>query len=186
MPTKLLSFYLRVGTGAARLALNVTERVVLGAVRAIGLSGRDGARPAHTGRGSQQPQSQPGVTKLSTPPTRPPGPAANLTTVDYDAEPAAPLDRAQELAKTIDDEPDVVEELAEPGAEDGAGATIKIEEPWDGYSEMNAHAVIARVRKATAAELALVELYERAHKRRRTVLAAAERRHKQISGPASS
>jgi len=185
MPTKLLSFYVRLGTGAARLAFSLTERVVLGAGRAIGLSDRDGAPPAQASPRAQ-PEPQPAETALPEPPTRRQEPAANLTTVDYEAEPATPLDPAQELAKTIDDEPALVEELAEPGAEDGAGATVEIEEPWDGYSKMNAEAVIARLREGTAAELALVELYEQAHKGRQTVLAAAERRHKEISGPAAS
>jgi hypothetical protein len=101
--------------------------------------------------------------------------------IDYEAEPPTPLDPADERAKTIDDEPELVGEWVEPGAEDGAGAAVEVDEPWPGYADMNANAVIARLRKASAAELALVELYERAHKHRKTVLAAAERRHREIS-----
>jgi len=145
MPTKLLSLYLRVGTGVVRLAFKLTERAAVLAGSAIGLTGRDGS-------------------------------AAR-------AEPATPLVPGEEVAKTLDDEPELIEELAEPGAEDGAGAEVEVDEPWEGYAEMNAEAVLARIRQAGAAELALVELYERANKRRKTVLAAAERRHKEISGP---
>ena len=43
MPTKLLSLYLRVGARAARLALRLTERVVMAAGSAIGITGSDGA-----------------------------------------------------------------------------------------------------------------------------------------------
>jgi hypothetical protein len=45
---------------------------------------------------------------------------------------------------------------------------------------MNAGAVIDRLAVATAAQLALVELYERAHRNRPTVLAAA---HKRLTEP---
>ncbi len=178
MPTKLLSLYLRAGTGAVRLAFRLTERVVTLAGSAIGLTGRDGA-PAtavpRTGPAAAEPQES---ARLA--------PAVNRAVVDYEAEPATPLDPAQELAKTIDDEPELVEELAEPGAEDGAGAEIEVDEPWEGYAEMNADAVIARLRQASPAELALIELYERANKGRKTVLAAAKRREKELSGPRES
>src|SRR5689334_19972782 len=32
----------------------------------------------------------------------------------------------------ISEEPELVEEFAEPGAEDGAGAEVHVQEPWDG------------------------------------------------------
>jgi hypothetical protein len=69
----------------------------------------------------------------------------------------------------------LVEEVAETGAEDGAGAQVTIDEPWDGYRLMNAGAVIDRLGGASAAELAAVELYELANRKRRTVLQAAQR-----------
>lgn len=72
------------------------------------------------------------------------------------------------------EEPEFVEAYAEPGAEEGAGASVHIQAPWKGYSEMTAAEVISRLADATREELATVELYERAHRARRTVLAAAE------------
>jgi hypothetical protein len=75
----------------------------------------------------------------------------------------------------VSEEPELVEEFAEPGAEDGAGAEISVSEPWSGYDDMPAQDVIARLEDASAAELAAVQLYERANRQRETVLAAAER-----------
>ncbi len=39
----------------------------------------------------------------------------------------------------------LVRESAEPGAEDGAGASVTVAEPWEGYSGMNAREVVARL-----------------------------------------
>ena len=203
MAAKILSLYLRAGTGAARLAFRLTERAVMLAGSAIGLSGRDGAaapqaeprtEPAEAARQAQSApaDAQPAAAEPAAPQAEisdlaaPPPPTVDESVVDYEAEPATPLDPAEEVAKTVDDEPELVDELAEPGAEDGAGAAVEVDEPWEGYGDMNADAVIARLREASAAELALVELYERSHRRRQTVLTAAERRHKEISGPAAS
>jgi hypothetical protein len=96
-----------------------------------------------------------------------------------------PVDESADRAKTIDDEPELVAEVAEPGAEDGASAELEVDEPWDGYDDLAADDVIERIRQADAAELAVVELYERSHKRRRTVLAAAERRGKELANAPS-
>jgi light-harvesting protein B-800-850 alpha chain len=209
MATKILSLYLRAGTGIARLAFTLTERAVMLAGSAIGLSGRDGA-PApraepRTDQSEAAPEAQaaaaeaqpaaPGAQGAAADPAAPQAETPDLAAppsptvdevVEYDAEPATPLDPAEEVVKTVDDEPELVDALAEPGAEDGAGAAVEVDEPWKDYGGMNADAVIARLREASAAELALVELYERSHRRRQTVLSAAERRHKELSGPAAS
>jgi hypothetical protein len=75
----------------------------------------------------------------------------------------------------VSEEPTLVEELAETGAEDGAGAEVRVAEPWDGYRELSADDIIDRIAGAATAELAAVELYEQSHRRRRTVLVAVER-----------
>ena len=75
----------------------------------------------------------------------------------------------------VDEEVVLVAEVAEEGAEDGAGAEVRIEEPWEGYDEMTAPQINDRLTAATSELAAAVELYESAGKRRRTVLAAAER-----------
>jgi hypothetical protein len=75
----------------------------------------------------------------------------------------------------IDTEHELVAEFAEAGAEDGAGAEISVAEPWPGYSKLAASDVIDRLTVASDAERAVVALYEREHKKRKTVLAATGR-----------
>jgi hypothetical protein len=72
----------------------------------------------------------------------------------------------------------LVDELAEPGAEDGAGANIEVAKPWEGYDQMTAKKIVARLRSSSAAELAMVELYESANRNRETVFAAVKRQLK--------
>jgi hypothetical protein len=69
----------------------------------------------------------------------------------------------------------LVREEAEAGAEEGAGASITIQEPWDGYGQLHARDVVGRLAAATTAELAAVQLYEAAHRKRQTVIAAVQR-----------
>jgi hypothetical protein len=75
----------------------------------------------------------------------------------------------------VDEEPVLVAEVAEEGAEDGAGAELNVEAPWDGYDRMTAADIRDRLRAASPAEAAAVELYESAGKSRRSVLDAADR-----------
>ncbi len=75
----------------------------------------------------------------------------------------------------MSEEPELVRQVAEPGAEDGAGAQVTVEEPWKGYSKLNANDVVARLSVASQAELAAVTLYESTHQARPTVLSAVER-----------
>lgn len=78
----------------------------------------------------------------------------------------------------VSEEPVLVREEAEPGAEEGAGASVNVREPWDGYGKLSARDVVDRLTGATAAEIAAVQLYEMAHRSRQTVLQAAERQLK--------
>ena len=48
----------------------------------------------------------------------------------------------------VSTEPELVEEVAEPGAED-AGAQIRVREPWPGYRSLKARDVVARLASAT-------------------------------------
>jgi hypothetical protein len=88
--------------------------------------------------------------------------------VDYDAPAPAEPDH-------IDTEAELVEEVAEPGAEDGAGAQVHVAEPWDGYRGLRAADVIDRLAEASPEELAAIELYELTSRKRKTVIAAAQR-----------
>ena len=75
----------------------------------------------------------------------------------------------------ITEQPELVGAVADPGAEGGAGATVHVREPWEGYKRMRADDVVDRIAAATTAELAAIELFETAGKRRVTVLEAVER-----------
>lgn len=203
MIRRLVGFYVSAGTGAVRLAANVTIGGVklVGAVaeRAMGASRTPSAEP---GRGpgasmaeaeavqrepapeaEAETQAVPVGDAESAPAQEPEPPLSAQPAVDYDASPPTPLDRTDERAKTVDEEPELVAEFAERGAEEGAGATTTVDEPWEGYREMNADAVIARIDQADLAELAMIELYEQAHRRRQAVLHAAEHRHRSLVGP---
>lgn len=70
----------------------------------------------------------------------------------------------------------MVAESADTGAADGAGAQVRVDEPWEGYSRLNAKDVVAQLATADTAMLAVVRLYEAANRNRRTVLAEIERR----------
>lgn len=96
-----------------------------------------------------------------------------------DDEPPAPL---REEPAHVSAEPELVQESAEPGAEDGAGAGITVAEPWNGYGRMSAKDVIDRARTADVAELATMRLYEARHRARQTVLSAVDRQLKLASG----
>jgi uncharacterized protein with von Willebrand factor type A (vWA) domain len=74
--------------------------------------------------------------------------------------------------------------VAEPGAEEGAGAQIHVAEPWEGYAQLKAADVIDQLAGRDAAQLAAVELYELSHRKRRTVIDAAQRELRRAQGPA--
>lgn len=101
---------------------------------------------------------------------------ASSTTLPSAAQPspATGLEAASEPVH-VSEEPELVEEFAEPGAEEGAGAEIHVDPPWDGYDQMGVKQVLARFSTADAAELAAVQLYESSHRRRQTILNAVQR-----------
>jgi hypothetical protein len=96
---------------------------------------------------------------------------------------AAPGEPIVSEAVHVSEDPELVEEVAEPGAEDGAGAAVRIREPWPGYRLMKAAEIVDRLASASAEELAAVELYELAGRGRTSVVAAARRALKQASPP---
>jgi hypothetical protein len=99
--------------------------------------------------------------------------------------PPEPLSIAAERTPVhVSEEPELVRAVAEPGAEDGAGAAIRVAEPWNGYRRMTAKDVVERARSANQAELAAVRLYESRHRSRQTVLAAVDRQLKLANGSA--
>lgn len=129
-------------------------------------------RPAFASEGPPLASDRPAPRPVA-PPT-PPGPVEAMT-----------LTPAPDPAH-IESESELVAERADPGAADGAGAELTVEEPWSGYSAMNAADIIDRVPTLSDAELAVSQLYEATHRQRRTVLAALDSRLKsQLPRPSS-
>jgi hypothetical protein len=107
----------------------------------------------------------------------PPKPAASPP--PEAAAPPAPAEPAaapppQPAPPHISEEPTLVAETAEPGAEEGAGAELRVDEPWAGYAKLTAAEIRDRLASASDEELAAVELYESTHRRRRTIIDAAQ------------
>lgn len=121
-----------------------------------------------------------GTDAPSVPPSAPPpnAPVADAP-VEWAQEPPSPL---VEQPAHVSEEPELVQESAEPGAEEGAGAGITVAEPWEGYGRMSAKDVIDRARTANVAELATMRLYEARHRARQTVLDAVDRQLKLANG----
>jgi hypothetical protein len=188
MPKKLLNLYVRAVGGAVRLPFTVASRTTKlafdTAEAAYGLV-RGGGEPAQrepTPSPSTPSPSAPAPAHDSRAEAEPqPAPLSDAPAIDYDAEPLTPIGHDAEVAKTIDDEDELVAEFADPGAEDGPGATIEVDPPWHGYEVMHADDVVARIADADEAELFVLELYERAHKKRQTVIEAAEGRLRELA-----
>jgi pimeloyl-ACP methyl ester carboxylesterase len=67
-----------------------------------------------------------------------------------------------------------VAESADPGAEEGAGAELHVDPPWEGYDEMTVPEIRERLQDASPELLTLVRLYESTHKNRTGVMRALE------------
>jgi hypothetical protein len=102
------------------------------------------------------------------------------------SEPAVDYDTPTPIEpEHVSEEAELVEESADPGAEDGAGAQIRIGEPWPGYRTMKAAEIVARIESGSPAELAAVELFEMSGRKRKSVLQAAERALRRANPPRS-
>ena len=97
-------------------------------------------------------------------------PASPAATAD--APPAVPDEL---IPDHVDEEPVLVAEAAEEGAEEGVGAELTVEPPWEGYDQMTAADIRDRLAAASPVEAGAVELYERTHRDRSSVIDAAER-----------
>jgi hypothetical protein len=180
MSGSLILLPLRLSLRATRLAVRGAREIVEQAAGLVGLAHDEAPLPDFHAAPDEPPtwiERPPRPTQTQTAetaaPTGPDG-AAEPTLidrgqpVDYDA--PAPAESAH-----IDTDDELVEEVAEPGAEDGAGAQVRIAEPWAGYRALRAADVINRLAAASSEELAAIELYELSGRKRRTVIAAAQR-----------
>ena len=136
---------------------------------------RRGRRP-HPGRRAGI--EEPAETRFCTRRHRHPPPRQHLPASRAASLAAAPIAEPAHVSE----EPELVRESAEPGAEEGAGAGITVIEPWAGYGRLNAKDVIDRARTASVAELAAMRLYEARHRARQTVLAAVDRQLRLANG----
>lgn len=177
MVGELITLPLRVGVRVTQLWLRVAgdaaEVTVKLAVRTLN---RDRDRPPSYVPPTRYPQPERGTaTRVQTDP-----PVTVLARAED-----RPLPQLREVPAHVSEEPELVEERSAPGAEDGAGPEIHVQEPWKGYKQANAREVIARLATADSATLAAVQLYEGGHKRRQTILAAVERQLRSTNGSGS-
>jgi hypothetical protein len=160
---------------AGSVALPIARRL---AARILG--DRPGGDDASGWTRRWEPSSSRPVGEPPPPPSEPRRPAAAAPAPRRPAPPPAPAPATRTPAPPepahVDRGADVVAESADAGAADGAGAEVRVDEPWDGYSRLTARDVTAQLATANAATLAVVRLYESSHRNRRTVLAAVDRR----------
>jgi hypothetical protein len=116
---------------------------------------REAERLAAAEAAARRPAARPGAARRRTRPTpmRPVAPAPE----------PAPAHVSEEA-----------EQVASFGPSDDPGSTIEVQAPWKGYDGHSAAEVIRRVRSGDDATRAVVLLYERTHKARKSVIAAAE------------
>jgi len=154
--------------GAARKAGSAALPIVRGLAARV-LGDRPGGDDASGWTRRWEPSSSRPVGEPPPPPSTPRRSAATAPT------PVPPAPAPREPAH-VDRGAEVVAEFADAGAADGAGAEVRVDEPWDGYSRLTARDVTAQLATANPATLAVVRLYESSHRNRRTVLAAVDRR----------
>jgi hypothetical protein len=181
MAGKLITLPLRVSLRSAQLLTHLAGGTATGA---LALAGRT--------LGALAPSRPTPPTTAPAPPARPARKAPSVHAVSSIHTPRPELASpetppAPEIPREpvhVSEEPELVREVAEPGAEDGAGAAIHVAEPWNGYGHMSARDVIERAKSANRAQLAAVRLYEARHRSRQTVLAAVDRQLKLSNGSA--
>src|SRR3954471_18569495 len=179
----------RLGWGLTRFGLHlVGEAARIPLKIAGGLLGHDDppqqraapARPTPAAAPSPPPPRPERAAPARPAPTPPPQREEPAAQPPREAAPASLAELESEEPLHVDVEVELVGEFSEVGAEDGAGAEIHVDPPWDGYSRMKVAAIQERVQTASQAELAVVQLYEGTHRNRRSVLDAVERRSKEL------
>ncbi len=131
------------------------------------------------------------TTEERTPPPPAPPPPSSRARPARAARPAPPPPAASATAPApADPEPAPVAVVPEPTrgqaariraeqraaeqTEDSPGPEIRVGEPWPGYGSMNAPEIIDRAKASDEAVKAVVLLYERAHRNRKTVVQAVQ------------
>ncbi|HUA49504.1 MAG TPA: hypothetical protein VMA77_29990 [Solirubrobacteraceae bacterium] len=174
MAGKLITLPLRVSFRSARL---LTRAASGSAGCALSLTGRAIAAVAPAPPTPQATQPPPAETSSSPRPAPSVRAVSSIRTQGPEPRERPEIPEVREPPH-VSEEPELVREVAEPGAEEGAGAAVTVAEPWNGYRQMSAKDVIARAKSANRAQLAAVRLYESRHRSRQTVLAAVDRQLK--------
>lgn len=188
MVGELVKLPVRVGTRVTRLWFHAIEETVSLSVSATGRVIELLASRSPNGAGVEVPPREPArpverplprePARPAQPPS-PPEPRAPVPPTPSAPAPSAPAPIAPAAIETepvhVSEEPVLVEEFAEPGAEQGAGAEVHVDPPWDGYEQMTARQVITRLATADPAEAAAVQLYEGKNRSRQTVMNAVDR-----------
>lgn len=173
----------RLGLTAGEIALEVALGLVRGTRRALDGDRSHEQRVApfkapppppsrQTAPARPEPAPPPRRPEAATPPPVPPAAAEG---------PAVPVVPPPAGAKTVDDDPVPVGEFGGEGAAEGAGAEVTVDEPWDGYDTMTAAQIQKRLAGADREALAAVVLHEGVGRKRKSVIAAAEKRLRQLS-----
>jgi hypothetical protein len=192
MAGELFTLPLRLGVRWTQLMFRTAEgvagvaiRIAGEAVRSVTPGGSDaGPAPDARPRPADETAVQDRVTPVVPPDAAPPrteeiggrqAPPDDVRQAPPEPDPAA-------QPAHVSEEPELVREEAESGAEEGAGADVTVIEPWQGYERMTAQEVIDRLADASPAELATVRLYESGKRSRQTVLTAVDRELKRQTG----
>jgi hypothetical protein len=144
------------------------------------------SRPPREPRAPRADATAPVSPPVAEPPPPAPEPVAPAPVAPAPAaEPVAPA--PEPVAPAPPPEPPIVVPDLTPGqaarireeqreaeaTEDSPGAVVHVDEPWQGYASMNAPEIIDRLRVSDDVVKAVVLLYERSHRSRKTVLRAA-------------
>jgi hypothetical protein len=177
LPMKAAESFVRISIRLAEAAADVA-------------SGWVGARRrARAPRPAPAPPPAPAATapRASRPPREPRAPRADATAPVSPPVAEPPPPAPEPVAPAPPPEPPIVVPDLTPGqaarireeqreaeaTEDSPGAVVHVDEPWQGYASMNAPEIIDRLRVSDDVVKAVVLLYERSHRSRKTVLRAA-------------
>jgi hypothetical protein len=163
----------------ARQAIDIAGGVVGGVAGRLGLHNGNGDSDVVNGEVVHDPEPAP-----PRPAAREPEPLVAQAAPPPPPAPPAPVAPPPQPAPLhVSTEPELVEEFSEPGAEDGAGAQVRVGEPWPGYRHLKARDIVARLPSLSREELAAVELFEVTGANRKSVVVAAQRALTKASPP---
>jgi len=167
-------------TRVAEISLTVAQRagsLALSAVRQVaGMAFDRGSESRSRTTAAPPPPRSAAAPEPVAPPAPAPAPADEAAPVPTPAAAAQPA--ADEAPEHVDRDAVLVAESADAGAADGAGAQIRIAEPWSGYGKLTAKEVNDRLATESPESLAVARLYESMHRNRVTVLKEIDRRLK--------